>query len=261
MARISLFFHAYDSLDMAASEPSATRRRTYAGARAEKQRFEPLAQRARDCGVPCTIAVRPGLPADEIVSFLHGRKIDLVIMGAHTPGPIGKMLVGSVAEAVLRTANVPVNIVGPEVVEGTFHNCAKRTILCSCSVSPQGLNHVVVRFAAELAANHNAGLILHYVIPPQERTEIFASRSIVSVRLTHGVLSVECLRPGGGGKFCDALQQCVGKPRQGIGEVIAHRDFKATAAFYHREDSGYAWSSLFASDVDPVATADGNRPH
>ena len=108
----------------------------YAAARTEKQCFESLAQRARDLGIHCRVVVRPGLPADEILTFLRSQKIDCVIMGAHTPGPIGKLLVGSVAEAVLRSANVPVNIVGPDVVEGTFHNFAKRTILCS--VSAQG---------------------------------------------------------------------------------------------------------------------------
>jgi nucleotide-binding universal stress UspA family protein len=97
-------------------------------------------------------------------------------MGAHTPGPIGKLLVGSVTEAVLRSANVPVNIVGPDVVESTFRNFAKRTILCS--VSTQGSNHVVVSFAAELAAKHNASLILQHVIPPQERAEVLAGRTI-----------------------------------------------------------------------------------
>jgi nucleotide-binding universal stress UspA family protein len=171
-----IIFHVYDSLDTAESEASKTRRYQYAAARTEKQGFESLAQRARDLGVHCRVVVRTGLPADEILTFMRSQKIDCVIMGAHTPGPIGKLLVGSVAEAVLRSANVPVNIVGPDVVEGTFHNFAKRTILCS--VSAQGANHLVVSFAAELAARHNADLVLHHVIPPQERNEILAGRSI-----------------------------------------------------------------------------------
>ncbi len=69
-------------------------------------------------------------------------------MGTHSPGPIGKLLVGSVAEAVLRTAKVPVYIVGPEVVDGSYRNFATRTILCAASLHEA--SSVVAAFAAEL---------------------------------------------------------------------------------------------------------------
>lgn len=97
-------------------------------------------------------------------------------MGAHTPGPVGKLLLGSVAETVLRNTNVPVNIVGPDVVESAFRNFVNRTILSS--VSTQRSDHVVVSFAAGLAARHNASLILQHVIAPQERTEVLVGRTI-----------------------------------------------------------------------------------
>jgi nucleotide-binding universal stress UspA family protein len=87
--------------------------------------------------------------------------------------------VGSVAEAVLRTARVPVYIVGPEVVEGAYRNFATRTILCA--VSLQDASYMVATFAAELAAQHNARLILQHVIRPQERAEVLAGRSIDQV--------------------------------------------------------------------------------
>jgi nucleotide-binding universal stress UspA family protein len=120
--------------------------------------------------------VRPGLPADEILTFLRGRKIDRVVMGAHSPGPIGKLLVGSVAEAVLRNANVPVCIVGPNVVEGTYRNPVNRKVLCD--VSKQEASRVVANFGAELAARNNASLILHQVIPPQEQGQVLGGRTI-----------------------------------------------------------------------------------
>jgi len=66
--------------------------------------------------------------------------------------------------------------------------------------------------------------------------------------------------PGGGGKFRDSLKGRVGKPRQDVGEVIAHWDFEATAAFDHGDDGGHARSGRFASDVDPVASAESNSP-
>jgi len=172
-----LLFHAYDTLVVAASETSGIRYYDYAAAaRAEIHHLEPLAERARAAGLRCEIVVRPGLAADQILAFLRERQIDRIVMGTHSPGPIGKLLVGSVAEAVLRTAKTPVFIVGPEVVDGSYRNFATRTILCA--VSLQESSFVVASFAAELAAQHNARLVLQHVIRPQDRMEVLAGHSI-----------------------------------------------------------------------------------
>jgi nucleotide-binding universal stress UspA family protein len=117
-----ILFHAYDTLVVSASETSGIRYYDYtAAAKAEIQHLEPLAERAHAAGVRCEVIVRPGLPADQIVVLAHERMIDRIIMGTHSPGPIGKLLVGSVAEAVLRTSTVPVFIVGPHVIDGSAH--------------------------------------------------------------------------------------------------------------------------------------------
>lgn len=172
-----ILFHAYDTLVVAASETSGIRYYDYAAAaRAEIKALQPLADRVRAAGMRCEVVVRPGLPADQIIGFLREREVDRVVMGTHSPGPIGKLLVGSVAEAVLRTAKVPVYIVGPDVVDGSYRNFAIRTILCA--VSLQEASYVVAGFGAELAAQHNARLILQHVIRPQERAEFLAGRSI-----------------------------------------------------------------------------------
>jgi nucleotide-binding universal stress UspA family protein len=175
-----ILFHAYDTLVVAASETSGIRYYDYAAAaRTEMTQLEPLAQRVRKAGIPCEVVVRPGLAVDQILAFLREREIDRVVMGTHSPGPIGKLLVGSVAEAVLRTAKVPVYIVGPDVVDGSYRNFAIRTILCA--VSMQEASHIVAGFAAELAEQHSARLILQHVIKPQERAEFLAGRSIDQV--------------------------------------------------------------------------------
>jgi nucleotide-binding universal stress UspA family protein len=130
--------------------------------------------------------VRPGLAADQILSFLREREIDRIIMGTHSPGPIGKLLVGSVAEAVLRMSSVPVFIVGPEVVDWTYGNFSLRSILCGVSLHES--SSMVAAFAAELAAEHSARLILQHVIRPQERKEVLAGRSIHQIE--NGLVSL-----------------------------------------------------------------------
>jgi len=175
-----IIFHAYDTLVVAASETSGIRYYDYAAAaRSEVQHLEPLAQRVRDAGVQCEVIVRPGLAADQILALLRERDVDRIVMGTHSPGPIGKLLVGSVAEAVLRTAKAPVFIVGPEVVDGAYRKFATRTILCAVSLLEA--SHAVARFAAELAVQHQARLVLQHVIRSQERQEILAGRSIEQI--------------------------------------------------------------------------------
>lgn len=175
-----IIFHAYDTLVVSASETSGIRYYDYtAAAKTEILHLEPLAERARAAGVLCEVIVRPGLPADQILVLAHERQIDRIVMGTHSPGPIGKLLVGSVAEAVLRTSTVPVLIVGPDVVDGSFRNFETRTILCA--VSMLDTSFVVATFAAALALKHNARLIIQHVIRPQERSQVLAGRSIEQI--------------------------------------------------------------------------------
>jgi nucleotide-binding universal stress UspA family protein len=175
-----ILFHAYDTLVVAASETSGIRYYDYAAAaRAEKDQLEPLAKRVSEAGVNCEIVVRPGLPSEQILAISRERGVDRIVMGTHSPGPIGKLLVGSVAEAVLRTARAPVFIVGPDVVEGSYRGFATRTILCATSLNES--SGLVAAFAAELTFQHQARLILQHVIRPQDRAEFLAGRSLDDV--------------------------------------------------------------------------------
>lgn len=175
-----ILFHAYDTLVVAASETSGIRYYDYAAAaRAEKQHLEPLAERVRQAGVKCEVVVRAGLAADQILSFAREREIDRIVMGTHSPGPIGKLLVGSVAEAVLRRSATPVYIVGPEVAIPASRDFTTHTVLCA--VSMHETSGVVAGFAAELASQHGARLVLQHVIRPQDRLEVLADRSLDDV--------------------------------------------------------------------------------
>jgi nucleotide-binding universal stress UspA family protein len=47
-------------------------------------------------------------PAEEIVEYAKMHRIDLIVMGTHGRGAVAQLLVGSVAERVVRTAPCPV---------------------------------------------------------------------------------------------------------------------------------------------------------
>jgi nucleotide-binding universal stress UspA family protein len=188
-----ILFHAYDTIVVAASETSGIRYYDYAAAaRREREQLEPLAEHVREAGVACEVVVRAGLPADEILTYCSERQIDRIVMGTHSPGPIGKLLVGSVAEAVLRRATIPVCIIGPEAVDGAYRNFATRTILCAVSLNDASA--VVAGFAAELARQHRARLTLQHVIRPQDRSQAMAGRSLDDVEAELIALIPEKLR-------------------------------------------------------------------
>lgn len=59
-------------------------------------------------GVPVEHRVLHGLPAEAIVAFAETEPVDLVVMGTHGRRGITALLLGSVAEAVVRRARCPV---------------------------------------------------------------------------------------------------------------------------------------------------------
>ena len=58
--------------------------------------------------VPSEFTTRVGAPYVEIVRYAKDRDIDLVVMGTHGRGLVAHMLMGSVAENVVRRAPCPV---------------------------------------------------------------------------------------------------------------------------------------------------------
>ena len=59
-----------------------------------------------------------GGPAREIVAYAERTGADLVVMGTHGRGGINRILIGSVAERVVRTSTVPVLTVHVDDAEG-----------------------------------------------------------------------------------------------------------------------------------------------
>jgi nucleotide-binding universal stress UspA family protein len=166
-----ILFHAYDTLVVASSEASGVRYYDFAAAaRTETSLLEPFAEQARADGIECEVIVRPGLAADQILSILREKHIDRVVMGTRSPGPLGKILVGSVAEAVLRSAHIPVCVIGPDVVDQAFTGYKTKNILCAVGLSES--SHAVALLAAELAVENKARLVLMHVMRPEDRVRL-----------------------------------------------------------------------------------------
>jgi nucleotide-binding universal stress UspA family protein len=52
--------------------------------------------------------LRAGSPFVEVVRYAREEQVDLIVMGTHGRGPLAHMLLGSVAERVVRKASCPV---------------------------------------------------------------------------------------------------------------------------------------------------------
>ncbi len=67
-----------------------------------------LVQRLAKDGATATAHVRVGNPVDEILRFCADQGVDLVVMGTHGRTGLAHLLMGSVAERVVRSSKVPV---------------------------------------------------------------------------------------------------------------------------------------------------------
>jgi nucleotide-binding universal stress UspA family protein len=83
---------------------------------AEKRLDEFAEQYFKDCpGV--TMSVVAGDATDMIINYVTSNGIDLVIMGTHGRKGLDKVIFGSVAERVVKTAPVPVLVVNPHQID------------------------------------------------------------------------------------------------------------------------------------------------
>lgn len=83
---------------------------------AEKRLYEFMDENFKEFPQTKT-AVAAGDPSEEIINYIQEHKIDLVIMGTHGRKGMDKILFGSVAERVVKTAQVPVMVVNPHKAE------------------------------------------------------------------------------------------------------------------------------------------------
>jgi nucleotide-binding universal stress UspA family protein len=78
---------------------------------AARQRLDTLLSQSDIERLRPEYALQIGAPAEEIVRYAEARDIDLIIMGTHGRRGVAHLLLGSVAEQVVRTAPCPVLLV------------------------------------------------------------------------------------------------------------------------------------------------------
>lgn len=75
------------------------------------QKFARLQEMISSIGLESTIVELQGIPADLILSQAENLRVDLIVLGSHSRGPLSHLFLGSVADGVLQWARCPVLIV------------------------------------------------------------------------------------------------------------------------------------------------------
>ncbi len=109
-----------------------------------------------------TMVMGQGRAADEIVEQARTMRADLVVMGTHGRGGVGRLVLGSVTEKVLRTAPCPVLTVPPHAPAIPPVRPDLRRILCAIDFSPAsvGAFHQAVDIGRRASASV---LVLHSI--------------------------------------------------------------------------------------------------
>ena len=103
---------------------------------------------------------------------------DLVVIGTRGRTGLGKLLLGSVAEEILRTVSCPVLTVGPHSSASRETGGQFREILYATDFSPESQG--AAAYAVSLAQEFQSRLILLHVIPEQEAGDLVSAADVTT---------------------------------------------------------------------------------
>ncbi len=113
----------------------------------------------RGRGLRCDALLGEGNVAEVLENWVKTYSADLVVVGTISRAGWGKVVLGSVAEEVIREASCPVLTVGPHVT--TLASDGVHSIVCATDFSPPSLR--ALEFAASLAHEYKAHLTVVHV--------------------------------------------------------------------------------------------------
>jgi nucleotide-binding universal stress UspA family protein len=160
-----ILMHVVSSADSIATDAAGMPYYDPAGALdlAEKA-LEPCCEIARKRGIICEKVIREGQPAQQILTVARQFHADRILLGTRSRGKVSKLLIGSVAEQVLRSVNIPVITVGPEARLPVAGSQPQRVVLHATTLREASRPSAVL--AGHIASVLGASLILLHVLPP-----------------------------------------------------------------------------------------------
>jgi nucleotide-binding universal stress UspA family protein len=131
--------------------------------------LEPWCARARERNIACDALVREGNAAPQIAASVRQFQADRILLGTRSRSKVSKLLLGSVAEQVLRSVNLPVITVGPEAHLPVASDGRQKVVLHATTL--REASRPSAALACQIAASQKAKLVLLHVLPPMDEME------------------------------------------------------------------------------------------
>ena len=78
-----------------------------------EQAAQAVVLRGRQAGITVNFLVWEGEPGPAIVEAAQAEQVDMIVVGSHGRGRVGRFMLGSVSDHVIRNADAPVLVVRP----------------------------------------------------------------------------------------------------------------------------------------------------
>lgn len=152
---------------------------TWAADAAEKEARD---QRHREellnifAGIPTQVRIEEGGIQSNLQTAIEKNNIDLVVIGTRGRTGFGKLLLGSVAEEILRTVTCPVLTVGPHADLARGSDGQIREILYATDFASE--TQTSAAYAVSLAQEFQARLVLLHVVPRLEPCDLVMASDV-----------------------------------------------------------------------------------
>jgi len=135
-----------------------------------------LKERLRE--FPHEVVIDAGDVRQALLRQIAQHDIDLAVVSTHGRSGLGRVLLGSVAEALFREAPCPVLTVGPRLAADPQWRLKIKEILYATDMTPQSA--AAARYAISLAQENQARLSILNVQPPPKTGELVESERYVT---------------------------------------------------------------------------------
>ena len=193
-----------------------------------EQMMHPWCEVAARLGIRCHSLAREGHPTQQIAAAARQFHADRVLLGTRSRGKLGRLLIGSVAEQVLRSVYLPVITVGPEA-HLPVDRGEERVVLHATTL--RETSRPSAALACQVAASQKAKLILLHVLPPISEMErkglptgmhssAMLELRILAAQTGAGVPADRSSSVGWGADCCSAIEPVVAHGNPSI-EILA----------------------------------------
>ncbi len=131
-------------------------------------------------GIEHEVVIGEGKLWDVMSDLIEKKEIDLVILGTRGRTGLGKALLGSAAEQILRQSPCPVLTVGPHVNPWSDEYAKMNEILYATDLAID--NPIAAPYAISLAQENQAHLVLLHVVEDPKAGDLVDSPELIEVK-------------------------------------------------------------------------------